>query len=57
MQSCPNIGGREIHRRLHIGYFSLFLTIATVLYIFIYNDGQPRLLIFSPIISYGYSVI
>ena len=40
MQSCPNIGGREVRRRLHIGYFSLFLTIATVLYIFIYNDKR-----------------
>ena len=48
MQSCPNIGGREVRRRLHIGYFSLFLTIATVLYIFIYNDGQRRLLVFFP---------
>ena len=53
MQSCPNIGGREVRRRLHIGYFSLFLTIATVLYIFIYNDGQRRLLVFFPSLVMG----
>ena len=46
MQSCPNIGGREVRRRLNIGYFSLFLTIATVLYI-VNNNGSFGILFFS----------
>ena len=53
MQSCPNIGGREVRRRLHISYFSLVLTIATILYIFIYSDGQQRVLVFFPSLVMG----
>ena len=53
MQSCPNIGGREVRRRLYISYFSLVLTIATILYIFIYSDGQQRVLIFFPSLVMG----
>ena len=48
MRSCPNIGGREIRKRIYIGYASLLLTILTVLYIFFYNEGQHRLLVFFP---------
>ena len=53
MQSCPNIGDREVRRRLHISYFSLVLTIATILYIFIYSDGQQRVLVFFPSLVMG----
>ena len=52
MQSCPNIGGREVRRRLNIGYFSLFLTIATVLYI-VNNNGQLWYLVFFPSLVMG----
>ncbi len=48
MQSCPNIGGREIRMRLYIFYFSLILTFGTIFYIFIYNSGQLRFLVFFP---------
>lgn len=52
MQSCPNIGGREVRRRLNIGYCSLFLTIATVLYI-VNNNGQLWYLVFFPSLVMG----
>ena len=52
MQSCPNIGRREVRRRLNIGYFSLFLTIATVLYI-VNNNGQLWYLVFFPSLVMG----
>ena len=52
MQSCPNIGGREVRRRLNIGYCSLSLTIATVLYI-VNNNGQLWYLVFFPSLVMG----
>tara|TARA_B100001750_G_scaffold220587_1_gene208425 strand:- start:595 stop:855 length:261 start_codon:yes stop_codon:yes gene_type:complete len=52
MQSCPNIGGREVRRRLNIGYFSLSLTIATGLYI-VNNNGQLWYLVFFPSLVMG----
>tara|TARA_Y100000590_G_C15191963_1_gene815335 strand:+ start:171 stop:533 length:363 start_codon:yes stop_codon:yes gene_type:complete len=48
MQSCPNIGGREIRMRLYIFYFSLMLTLGTIFFIFIFNSGQLRFLVFFP---------
>ena len=36
MQSCPNIAGREIKRRMFFGYFGLFLTVILFIYILKY---------------------
>ena len=48
MDSCPNIGGGEIRRRLFMGYFGLILTIAVIVFTIIFNPGQLRGLVFFP---------
>ena len=48
MESCPNIGGGEIRRRLSMGYLGLILTIAFIVFTFIFNPGLLRGLVFFP---------
>ncbi len=48
MNSCPNIGGREINRRMHIGYLGLFLTFCFFTYVLIFSTGYIRYLVFFP---------
>ena len=48
MNSCPNIGGREINRRMHIGYLGLFLTFCFFAYVLIFTQGYIRYLVFFP---------
>lgn len=53
MESCPNIGGGEIRRRLSMGYLSLILTIAVIVFTIIFNPGQLRALVFLPALLMG----
>jgi hypothetical protein len=53
VESCPNIGGGEIRRRLSIGYLSLILTIAVIVFTIIFNPGQLRALVFLPALLMG----
>ena len=48
MESCPNIGGGEIRRRLFMGYLGLILTTAVIVFTIIFNPGQLRALVFFP---------
>ena len=48
MNSCPNIGGREINRRMHIGYLGLFLTFCFIAYMLNFRSGYIRCLVFFP---------
>ena len=48
MESCPNIGGGEIRRRLFMGYLGLILTTTVVVYTIIFDPGQLRILVFFP---------
>ena len=53
MESCPNIGGGEIRRRLFMGYLGLILTIAVFVFTIIFNPGQLRALVFFPALLMG----
>ena len=53
MESCPNIGGGEIRRRLSMGYLGLILTIAVIVFTIIFNPGQLRALVFFPALLMG----
>ena len=53
MESCPNIGGGEIRRRLFMGYLGLILTIAVIVFTIIFNPGQLRALVFFPSLLMG----
>ena len=46
MESCPNIAGGEIRRRLNIGYIGLTLTIVTIAYIIIVKQDHLRFIVF-----------
>ena len=37
MEACPNIGGREIRRRIVFGYIGLSLTLVLILYVVLFN--------------------
>ena len=50
MESCPNIAGGEIRRRLNIGYIGLALTIVTIAYIIIIKQDRLRFIVFFPAI-------
>ena len=50
MESCPNIAGGEIRRRLNIGYIGLALTIVTIAYIIIVKQDHLRFIVFFPAI-------
>ena len=53
MESCPNIGGGEIRRRLFMGYLGLILTIAVIVFTIIFNPGKLRALVFFPALLMG----
>ena len=53
MESCPNIGGGEIRRRLSMGYLGLILTTAVTVFTIIFNPGQLRALVFFPALLMG----
>ena len=53
MESCPNIGGREIRRRLFMGYLGLILTIAVIVFTIIFDLGQLHALVFFPSLLMG----
>ena len=53
MESCPDIGGGEIRRRLFMGYLGLTLTIAVIVFTIIINPGQLRALVFFPALLMG----
>jgi len=48
MDRCSNIGGREINRRIRIGYLGLILTLCFFAYVFVFTPGNIRYLIFFP---------
>ena len=48
MDSCPNIGGREINRRMRIGYLGLFFTLCFFAYGLILKPGYIRILVIFP---------
>jgi hypothetical protein len=48
MDSCPNIGGQEINRRMCIGYFGLFLIFCFFTYVLILEPGHIRGLVIFP---------
>ena len=48
MESCPNIAGGEIRRRLNIGYMGLAFTIVTIAYIIILKQDHLRFIVFFP---------
>ena len=48
MDSCPNIGGQEINRRMRTGYFGLFLTLCFFAYVLILEPGHIRCLVIFP---------
>ena len=48
MDSCPNIGGREINRRMRIGYLGLILTLCFSTYVVILEPGHIRSLVIFP---------
>ena len=48
MDSCPNIGGQEINRRMRIGYFGLFLILCFFTYVLILEPGHIRGLVIFP---------
>ena len=50
MESCPNIAGGEIRRRLNIGYMGLAFTIVTIAYIIILKQDHLRFIVFFPAI-------
>ena len=50
MESCPNIGGKEIRKRWMTGYASLAITVLSFIYIIINDIGLYRLFIFFPAI-------
>ena len=53
MESCPNIAGGEIRRRLNIGYIGLALTIVTIAYIIIVKQDHLRFIVFFPALLMG----
>jgi len=53
VESCPNIGGGEIRRRLFMGYLGLILTIAVIVFTIIFDPGQLRALVFFPALLMG----
>ena len=53
MESCPNIGGGEIRRRLFMGYLGLIITIAVIVFTIIFDPGQLRALVFFPALLMG----
>jgi hypothetical protein len=53
VESCPNIGGGEIRRRLSMGYLGLILTIAVIVFTIIFDPGQLRALVFVPALLMG----
>jgi len=50
MESCPNIGGKEIRKRWVTGYVSLAITVLYFIYIIINDIGLLRIFIFFPAI-------
>lgn len=48
MDSCPNIGGQEINRRMRIGYLGLFLTLCFFTYVLVLEPGHIRGLVIFP---------
>ena len=53
MESCPNIGGGEIRRRLFMGYLGLILTIAVIIITINFYPVQLRALVFFPALLMG----
>ena len=53
MESCPNIGGGEIRRRLFMGYLGLILTIAVIVFTIIFDLVQLHALVFFPSLLMG----
>ena len=48
MESCPNIGGKEVRKRWVAGYVSLAITLLSFVYIIINDIGLFRIFIFFP---------
>jgi|TARA_B110000438_G_scaffold32037_2_gene31553 hypothetical protein len=55
MESCPNIGGKEIKKRFFATLFGLLLTIITGIYITFFNDGESGFLVIFPALIMGVS--
>ena len=53
MESCPNIGGGEIRKRLFLGYLGLILTIAVIVITINFDPVQLRALVFFPALLMG----
>ena len=48
MESCPNIGGKEIRKRWITGYLSLAITALSFIYIILNDIGLLKIFIFFP---------
>ena len=46
MESCPNIGGKEIRMRSNFAIFGIGLTLITIFFISYFNFQQLILLVF-----------
>ena len=53
MESCHNIGGGEIRKRLFLGYLGLILTIAVIVITINFDPVQLRALVFFPALLMG----
>ena len=53
MESCPNIGGKEIRMRSNFAIFGIGLTLITIFFISYFNFQQLILLIFFPAFGTG----
>ena len=53
MESCPNIGGKEIRMRSNFAIFGIGLTLITIFFISYFNFQQLILLVFFPAFGTG----
>ena len=53
MESCPNIGGKEIRMRMNFAIFGIGLTLITIFFISYFNFQQLILFVFFPAFGTG----
>ena len=56
MESCPNIGGKEIQKRLFATLIGLVLTIIAGIYLITFRDAELRFLVIFPALIMGVSL-
>ena len=53
MESCPNIGGKEIRMRMNFAILGITMTLITIFFISYFNFQQLTLLVFFPVFGTG----